>query len=224
MSKSSKILATGLSTAALLTGCGFSGEAAPDKVLRVGYNEWVKPKDGNDECVAQRGAKLVIKEGVVTYETRDNGGGTSCESDTVLDLPVREALIQDEEFDSFQARHRQIVEQVREMKNPKDVQLQEFDWVASVNPNDIQQRWDAIGYGDVCAVKGKVIEMGQLSTGESVRRVPGPVSVAAKNSGTSCPPGLIYLHADPEMNGIEKQGMLYQDPETFVEDQSQTGS
>lgn len=205
----SKVLATGLAVAAgIFGGCG---EQGPEHVWRVGGEiGWVKLKDsGNnsnysfkegEECVMNRGAKLVLQDGKITYETEHEGGGTSCPDEVEVGISVRRAKAEDKQYRAFAEERQQVTTEVSSLEGVSATgsrQKAGGGWVHIVNPEPIRQRYSGIGgtpnheyltYGDECALNGQVEPIGNLSTSQTVMRVFYPEQL-----GTSCPTGTMYL-------------------------------
>ncbi len=189
--------------ALLAGGCG---ESARSSTLHVGTDTWVaveKPVtqhyvNGNrrlqagDQCVMERGAKLLLRGGKVVYKN-ENALGTECPNGAVVSITSQAAVEQDAIYKAYETRRQEVIEQVRAMPEPtEDPVPANKGWVNLVNPSPIVQKFTnatiEISYGDSCNVTGKIQKMGELTTGEAVMRVINPGQI-----GTQCPTGALYI-------------------------------
>ncbi len=139
-----------------------------------------------------RGSRLVLKGSGVVYKNKD-ALGTECPDGAEIDLSPAQVNAQNEAYQAFAQRRKEVTDQVGGMSDPVDEPVKgSGDWVDLVNAKPVKQVYTnktiKLTYGDTCRVDGKVQEIGQLTTGETVLHVINPNQL-----GTECPTGAVYL-------------------------------
>jgi hypothetical protein len=238
-------VAMGLTTAAIASlaggaeGCGQSSpDANPDQVHHVGIAGWVHIEAlapgteyrRTNDCIIERGGELLVKNGNVFYRDSHGNepGGTECPNDVQVDMSVRDAEKEGEDYQDYTIRRQEIKREVQEMEAEarlrgrpvgKPFKIRGQWAVPVVNPKPVtgSGRYDTpIRYGDHCLVAGEVAGLGHLASGEKVMRLQDllPGRKGPYSTGTNCPDGTVYLappsNGRPPSNGWES---LYATPQ-----------
>jgi hypothetical protein len=175
----SKFLVAGLSTAAFAAG-GCSSSNHETTSWHVGEDQWVGVEKSitqhyvnaderlraGEECLMVRGAKLLFKDGKITYVHND-ALGTECPNDAQVNISPTQAKSQDRKFQAFEARRDEVVGEVSRMDSPQGPLVDiGKGWVDVVNSQSIEQVYangiEELAYGDSCLAVGKAQKIGHL--------------------------------------------------------------